>query len=412
MSRLLALATLVAAAGLAGASDWPQFRGPNRDDISTEKGLLDAWPKEGPRLLWKGTGLGQGFSTVAVAGDKVFTMGDKDGSCFVFALDRATGKVLWEAKVGRAASPGGFPGPRGTPTVDGALVYALGQLGDLVCLDAASGAEKWRKDFAKDYKGQVGGWRYSESPLIDGDRLVCTPGGRSATLVALNKRTGEEVWRSGLNFRAGYSSIVISQACGIKQYVQLLDTGGVVGVSAADGKLLWRYEKLAPNVANIPTPIVLGNQVFCSAGYGKGGALLTLRPDGKGGVRAEEEYYNPRLRNKHGGLVVVGAYVYGDTDDSGRPFCAEWKTGEVKWTKGRSRGNGSASLTYADGHLYVRYANGYVALVPAEASGYREKGIFKIPNGDRNSWSHPVVVDGRLYLREKDTLWVYDVKAR
>jgi outer membrane protein assembly factor BamB len=411
MSRPLALAAVLAVAGLAGA-DWPQFRGPNRDDVSAEKGLLKAWPKEGPRLLWQGTGLGQGFSTVAVAGDRVFTMGDKGGSCYVFALDRATGKGLWETRVGPAASPGGFPGPRGTPTVDGSLVYALGQLGDLVCLESATGAEKWRKNLPKDYKGEVGGWRYSESPLIDGERLVCTPGGRSATMLVLNKTTGEEVWRAPLGFRAGYSSIVISQACGLKQYVQLTDGGGVLGVSAADGKLLWRYARLAPNTANIPTPIVLGNQVFCAAGYGKGGALLTLSADGKGGIRVKEEYYNPRLRNKHGGLVIVGAYVYGDTDDSGRPFCAEWKSGTVKWTKGRSRGNGSASLTYADGHLYVRYANGYVALVPAEASGYREKGIFKIPNGDHNSWAHPVVVDGRLYLREKDRLWVYDVKAR
>jgi outer membrane protein assembly factor BamB len=419
MSRLFTfgptLAGLVLASALAAAdpADWSGFRGPKRDDISPDKGLLKSWPTAGPRLVWEGRGVGIGFSSVSVVGDKVFTMGDKGGSSNVFALSRKTGKLLWTRKVGR---PGGnYQGPRCTPTVDGGLVYAIGQFGDLVCLDSATGAVKWRKNFEKDFGGQSGGWNYTESPLIDGDRLVCTPGGKKATMVWLNKKTGKEIRRAALRQTAGYSSIVISHGANVKQYVQLTDSG-TIGVNAATGKLLWHYDKFAHNTANIPTPIVLGDQVFTAAGYGMGGALLSLSSDGKGGVRMKEEYYNRALCNKHGGVVIVGDYVYGDTDDSGNPYCAEWKIGDVKWTRRRAKGpkqgkgGGSASLTYADGMLTIRYANGWVSLVPATPDGYVEKGSFKVPNGTDNCWAHPVVIGGRLYLREKDSVWCYDVK--
>ncbi len=414
---LLALTTLVAAAPVpapkskADPNDWPQWRGVNRDDRSPDKGLLKEWPKDGPALAWKATGIGQGFSSVSVVGDKVFTMGDLKKESFVFALSRDKGEQLWSTKVGDAG--GNYSGTRCTPTVDGDRLYALGQFGDLVCLNIKDGSEVWRKNFAKGLKGQSGGWNYTESPLIDGDKLVCTPGGKNA-IVALDKKTGDVIWKSDYEGQAGYSSIVVSTAGGIRQYVQLL-AGGVVGVNATDGKLLWKYDKFAGNTANIPTPIVLGEQIFCAAGYGMGGALLTLSvSDAK--VTAKPDYYKSELRNKHGGVVQVGDYLYGDHDDSGSPWCAEWKTGKVvkDWLKDArdKEGKGSASLTYADGHLYVRYNNGFVVLVPATPDGYQEKGIFKIPNSSENSWAHPVVIGGRLYLREKDTLWVYDVKAK
>jgi outer membrane protein assembly factor BamB len=252
--------------------------------------------------------------------------------------------------------------------------------------------------------------------LIDGDWLVCTPGGQKATIVALNKKTGEEIWRSPLNQTAGYSSIVVSHAASIKQYVQLT-AAGTIGISAKDGKLLWHYPKFNGNTANIPTPIVLGDQIFTSAGYGMGGALLTLESDGAGGVRYKEEYYKPELKNKHGGVLVAGDYVYGDTDDSGNPFCASWKTGDIKWTRRSGKGNkgkggGSASMTWADGMLYIRYSNGWVSLVPAEGDSYTEAGTFKVPNGTDNCWAHPVVIGGEFYLREKDTVWCYSVKGK
>jgi len=413
MIRLLSTLALAAIASVALAADWPCFRGPNRDDISPDKGLLKEW-KEAPKLVWKCKGIGEGFSTVSVVGDLIYTMGDKDGSSYVFAITKDKGEIKWSTKVGKAG--GNYSGTRCTPTVSDGLVYAVGQFGDFVCLDAKTGEEKWRKSFTADYKGRAGRWNFTESPLIDGDRVVVTPGGPKASMVCLKKKDGEEVWRCDGGFSAGYSSIVISNAAGVKQYVQLT-ANGTVGVSAKDGKLLWQYKKLGGNIANVPTPIVIGDQILSVAGYGKGGALLTLSKDGDG-IEVKEEYYKNALRNKHGGVVKVGDYLFGDTDNSGNPYCAEWKTGKVKWTrnadkKRAGKGRGSVSLTCADGHLYLRYSNGYVALVPATADGYTEKGSFRIPNaGSDQSWAHPVVIDGRLYLREKDTLWVYDVKAK
>jgi outer membrane protein assembly factor BamB len=393
----------------AADRDWPQFRGPNRDGLSSAKGLLTSWPKDGPPLAFKATGIGAGFSSVSVVGDKIFTMGDVGESSYVFALDRANGKKLWSAKVGK---PGGnYSGTRCTPTVDGDRLYALGQFGDFVCLETETGKELWRKNFPKDFGGRSGGWNYTESPLIDGDRLICTPGGKDATLVAFDKKTGDVIWKSALNDRAEYASIVSSEACGVRQYVQLL-AGGVVGVRADNGKLLWRYDKLGGNTANAPNPVIHDDYVFCTAGYGKGGALLHLTKDGEG-VKATEKYYENDLGNRHGGVVLIGDYVYADRDQSGHPFCAEWKTGKVRWKRnGNGPGNGSAAVVYAEGNLYVRYQNGYVALVEATPEGYKEKSGFKIPNVREPSWPHPVVVDGRLYLREQDTLWVYDVRAK
>ena len=188
---------------------------------------------------------------------------------------------------------------------------------------------------------------------------------------------------------------------------------GTIGVAAKDGKFLWRFDKLGSNTASIPTPVVLGDQIFTAAGYGKGGALLTLSKGGDTGVEMKEEYYKEELKNKHGGVLVVGDYVYGDTDDSGHPFCAEWKTGEIVWKRGREgKGNGSCAITYADGHLYCRYQNGFVALVPTGTKSYKETGSFKIKNFERDSWPHPVVIGGKLYLREQNILWCYDVSAK
>ena len=417
----VALASLVAGLSfLAGApapkhgtkaTDWPEYRGSNRDNISPDKNLLKEWPKGGPKVVWKSEGVGAGFSSVAVAGDNIFTMGDQKGSSYVFAIERATGKPLWSTKVGKAG--GNYTGTRCTPTVDGKLVYGIGQFGDLVCLDTAKGEEKWRKDFRKDFAGRAGGWNYCESPLIDGDRLVCTPGGPKATMVAFDKLTGEEVWRSAVGDSAQYSSIVISNAAGVKQYVQLT-SGGTIGVSAKDGKLLWRFDKLGRNTASIPTPIVLGDQIFTAAGYnGKGGALLTLSSGGPTGVTMKEEYYKTDLKNKHGGVTIVGDYAYADSDDSGHPYCADWKTGEIKWKRdNEGKGRGSCAITYADGHLYCRYQNGYVALVPVGGDNYKEVGSFQIEGRKEPSWPHPVVIGGRLYLREQDTVWCYDVSAK
>jgi outer membrane protein assembly factor BamB len=408
---LAGLVTLALTTGtLAAPPDWPQFRGPNRDDRSSDKGLLKQWPRDGPPLVWKGTGVGDGHSSLAVAGERIYTLGNKGAVSQLHALDRKTGKLLWSVPVGRAGGNLGC-----TPTVDGDRVYTIGQAGDLACVDVTTKKVVWKKNFLTDFKGQCGGWRYCESPLIDGDNLICTPGGKDAILVALNKKTGKVVWKAPSPFndpQAGYSSIVVAEVGKVRHYVQLT-AAGVLGVRASDGKVLWTYARLGRNTANIPTPIVKGDQVFASAGYGKGGALLKLVA-GKGGVKAKEVYYRGELTNKHGGLVLVGDHIYGDSDDQGRPFCAELKTGKVLWKRKARQGGGSnsAAVTYADGCLYFLYQDGIVALVKASPKEYDELSHFKVPGIGNPAWAHPVVVGGKLYLRGNNAAFCYDVKAK
>ncbi|HVR69673.1 MAG TPA: PQQ-binding-like beta-propeller repeat protein [Vicinamibacteria bacterium] len=407
------------APGAPLAADWPQWRGPHRDGLSRETGLLQAWGPSGPPLAWKGSGLGIGFSSVAVAAGRIYTMGDRDGVQSLVALNQADGKRLWSARVGPTWDDR-MGGPRGTPTVDGDLVFAIGTEGDLVCVESATGKERWRKSLPRDFGGRMMSmWKFSESPLVDGDRVVFTPGGPHAFIVAVDKRTGRELWRTaaprpGPRGRegAGYSSIVISNGGGVKQYVQL--TGrGLVGVRADNGQLLWAYNRVANDVANIPTPIVKGDLVFASTGYQAGSVLLKLVP-AAGGVDAQEVYFLEArtLQNHHGGLVLVGDHVYGGHGHNrGFPIAVELATGKVAWGGDiRNAGSGSAAVTAADGHLYFRYQNGVVLLIEATPQAYREKGSFTIPDVGHPSWPHPVVAGGRLYLREQDALYVYDVR--
>jgi outer membrane protein assembly factor BamB len=400
------LLTLTLALTLS-ANDWPQFRGPARDGVSKEKGLLQTWPEKGPPLEWSATGLGGGVSTVSVSGDRIYTLGNKKDVSHLVALNRADGKVVWSAEIGRAGGSLGC-----TPTVAGDRIYALGQFGDLVCIDK-DGKKLWQRNLEKEFGGRKGGWNYCESPLVDGDRVIVTPGGKEATMVALDKTTGTEIWRCPIKTKhseAGYSSVVVATVGGVRHYVQLFN-GGLVGVST-DGQVLWTFEKLGGNTANVPTPIVMGDTIFSSIGYGRGAALVQLTvADGR--ITAREVYYAPPLTNKHGGVIRVGDYVYGDTDDSGHPYCAEVKTGKVVWKRNEEgTGRGSASVTYADGRLYFHYDNGTMALVDPSPGGYREHGSFQAPRRNGASWAHPVVCDGRLYVREGDLLYCYDVRAK
>ncbi|HKB04028.1 MAG TPA: PQQ-binding-like beta-propeller repeat protein [Gemmataceae bacterium] len=424
-SRISLLAALFALPLIAAEPDWPQFRGPKRNGHSPDKGLLKSWPADGPTVAWKADGLGDGFSSVAVVGDKVLTMGDSGDSSFVFAVSRKDGSKVWEAKVGRSGGGGGYPGPRCTPTADGDHVYALGQYGDLVCIALADGKERWRVNLPKDYKGSGGGWGYAESPLVDGDKLIVTPGGREATMLALDKNTGKVKWKgmSSKGESAGYSSVMVSTAGGVRQYVTLTSLG-VMSFGADSGKLLWEYgseeskdrekRRFAHNTANIPTVVLFDdpNRIFAAAGYGRGGGLFELRSEG-GDIEPHEIYWKGGLTNKHGGVIRVGDYLYGDQDDSGHIWCAEAKTGKVAWArKDRSEGSGSASMCYADGMLYVRYQNGWVSLVAADPKAYRELSTFRVENGRSNCWAHPVVIGGKFYVREKDVIWCYDVAVK
>jgi outer membrane protein assembly factor BamB len=407
------------AAAAAPAADWPQWRGPGRDAISNERDLLPEWPAGGPPLAWKAVGVGAGFSSVAVAGDRIFTIGDKDGAQQVIALNRADGKLLWSTRLGPAWDDQ-YAGGRGTPTVDGDLLYALGTEGDLVCLETATGKERWRKSLSRDFGGQVMSvWKWSESPLVDGDLLLFTPGARDAAIVAVKKATGETVWKAAIpdlgekgRDGAAYSSIVVSNGGGVKQYVQLLGRG-LVGVRASDGKFLWGYNRVANNVANISTPVVRASFVFASTAYQTGSALLELQKSGDG-VSAKELYFldSNTFQNHHGGFVLVGNHVYsGHGHRKGFPICLDFVTGKVVWGGDiRNDGTGSAAVLYADGRLYFRYENGVVLLLEASPEGYKERGSFTIPDVTKPSWPHLAVADGRLYVREQDTLFCYDLR--
>lgn len=403
------------------ASDWPSWRGEKRDGLSAETGLLKEWGSGGPPLAWKASGLGTGYSSVSVVGDRIYASGDKDGAQQVFALDRNGGAIVWRATIGPAFEERRGGGPRGTPVYDDGRVYALGTDGTLVCVDAASGQEVWRKNLEKDFGGKMmSRWMWSESPLVDGDRLIFTPGAKDAALVAVDKKTGAEIWRSAIpnlggagKDGAGYSSVVVSHGAGVKQYVQLMGRG-LVGVRASDGQFLWGYNRVANGVANVSTPIIRGNLVFASTGYQTGSALLELEPDGNG-VKANERYFldSKTLQNHHGGLVLVGDHIYaGHGHNKGFPICVELETGKVAWGGNiRNAGTDSATVLYADGRIYYRYQNGVVILVEATPSGYVEKGSFEIPDVSGPSWPHLAIADGHLYVREQDNLYAYDLRV-
>jgi outer membrane protein assembly factor BamB len=407
-------------ADLAGGN-WPQWRGPLRDGVSTETGLLTSWPAGGPKRLFTASGLGTGFSSVAVTGGRIYTMGDRGDGQYVFALEEDTGKQVWATRIGGThTDPDGFSGPRGTPTVDGALLYAIGTDGILVCLESATGKERWRKDFQRDFGGRMmSQWRWAESPLVDGDRVVVTPGGSRAGIVAIEKTTGKEIWRAAIPRigsqgadGAGYSSIVISNGGGVKQYVQLMGRG-LVGLRASDGWYMWGSNAVANDIANISTPVVKDNFVFASTGYGTGSVMLEISPAENGRTTARQRYFLDAgvFQNHHGGFVIVGDYVYGGHGESaGLLTCIELATGKSVWPRQRNAGSGSAAVVAADGHLYFRYQSGIVLLLEASPKGYQEKGTLQIPNPYRLSWPHPVIAGGRLYLREQDALHVYDVR--
>lgn len=421
--RIVVVAILAAAPfgeSPARAEDWPQWRGLRRDAVSEEKGLLQSWPVGGPKVAWQASGLGTGYSSVVVGRGRLLTMGRKDSDVVLTALDAATGKPVWTRKIGETSRH-----PCSTPTLDGDHLYALDPDGDLVCLQAATGEVVWQTSFIDNFAGRMmSGRGYGESPLIDGERLICTPGGADAALVALDKLTGDVIWKAKLpeigplgKDGAGFSSVVVTEAAGLRQYVQLVGRG-VIGIDARDGRFLWGYNAIANETANIPTPVVHNEFVFAANGYTAGSVLLKLVPDNSQsgaaqGVKAEVVYSltGSQFQNHHGGVVRLGDFLFaGHGNNNGLPTCLDFKTGRVVW-KRRGLGVGSAAVVYADGQLYFRYQNGLVALIEASNRGYNLKGSFEIPGAGGDSWAHPVVANGRLYLREQDTLSVYDLRG-
>lgn len=410
----------VFAAEPSGA-DWPQWRGPGRNNLSTSRGLSQNWNASPPKLLARIEGMGEGYASVSVVDGIAYTTGNRSDAQYVVAADLKTGKIVWAQPITEKVPEHGYKGSRSVPAIDGDRLYVVSSNGAIHCLSLDDGHSLWKRDF-KDWQGRMmSGWGFSESPLVDGDRVICTPGGPNAMMVALDKGTGDEIWKSKVTLDgeagrpgAGYGSAIISEGGGVRQYVQLIGPG-LIGVRADDGAYLWGYNRIANKTANIPTAIAQGDYIFTSSGYNDGGAALLKLSSSGGGVKAEEVYYFPakELQNHHGGMVLVGDYVYmGHGHNNGFPTCVNMLTGEVAWgIRLRGAGKGSAAVTYADGNIIYRYQSGEVALVEATPDEYRLKGVFTPEVVKEPSWAHPVVVDGKLLLREQDTLMIYDLTA-
>ena len=410
----LCIGTLIGSSQVSG-DDWPQWRGPNRDAKSKESGLLKSWPADGPPLDWSVSNLGEGYASLVVANRKIHTIGNESGVIYAYGLKETNGEILWKTKIGESSRHA-----MSTPTVDGEFLYALDPDGVLSCLLVASGEIQWQIDFISDFGGKLQSGRgYGESPLIDGENLICTPGGDEALIVALNKATGEVVWKtaaSNLGAKgkdgAAFSSIVKTQVQDVAMYVQLVGRG-LVGVECSSGRLLWSYNDISADIVNIPTPVVQGDLVFSANGYNAGSVLLKLVPTGEQEIDVKEVYrlQGNQFQNHHGGVIALGtAVIGGHGSNNGLPTCVDLETGDILW-KRRGPGIGSASVIYADGRFVFRYQNGVVALLDADHAGFTIEGKLQIPGAGGDSWSHPVIANGRLMLREQNSIYVYDVRG-
>ena len=379
------------------------MRDRNRDGICRETGLLKEWPEGGPPLAWKTTGLGEGFSTVAVVGNVLYTQGHKDGKQWVMALDVSKeGKLIWQSDFGPVSYDGnGHPGSRSTPTIDGNRLYTTGIAGEVVCMDIKDGRIIWQKDMVKDFGGVTPKWGYAESVLVDGPWVVCTPGGEKNTIVALDKTNGNQVWGAAVGDPAGYASVIKATIDSVKQYINLT-AKGVIAVRAKDGKFLWRYDAPASKVSNISTCIASGNSVFAASGYNMGGGRADMKRTGDE-FEAKEVFFTKKMQNHHGGLILHDGMIYGCNNPKDLT-CLDFNTGDIKWS---DKSSGKCSLLYADGMLYCRDENGPISLVEATPEGFKLKGRFDQPDRSKlNSWPHLVIANGMLYVRDQDVLFV------
>jgi len=413
----------VAAAADDSKNDWPGWRGKNRDALTSEKGLLKDWPKGGPKLLWSFEAAGFGYGQPAIVGDELFILGKDENGEFIKKLN-LHGKEIGRGKLDSGKNKyetGWGGGPRSTPIVDGDQIFALSSDGRVVCLDRSSLNEKWSKSLVDDFGGKTPYWGYAESPLVDGDKVVLTPG-RKNCVVALNKNTGDLVWKStGVEDNAAYSSLVTMTASGKKMYVTQTDKR-LIGVDAETGKVLWKFGEMPRKIAVIPTPIVSGSRVYATAGYDAGCECVDIEGSGDS-FEAKKVYVNRNMSNHHGGVILLDGYIYGHSGKSnGNPWvCQKLADGSVA-SKLDGRKVGKGSIAYADGrfYLYEEKIGGSCVLAEASPSGWTEHGKFQLPKnsslerGTKGSglvWSHPIVVGGRLYLRDLDLLYCYDVKA-
>ncbi len=392
------------------AADWPQWRGPNRDGKSADTHLLQQWPSGGPPLVWKVPGLGRGYSGVALVGDQLFTMGEKGDTSVIEALSVSDGHPLWNTRVGKAGTAGccSGPGPRCTPTVADGLVFGLDQFGELICVSAVDGKEQWHKNFAKDFGASRPEWGWSESPLVNGQQVVVTPGGSQGAIVALDTKTGAKRWQTkDFTDPAHYSSIISAEIDGVPTYIQLT-AANIVGIAPKDGKVLWKAKRKG-ETAVIPTPIYSDHEVYVSSGYGVGCNLFKILSN-SGAFTTEQVYANKIMANHHGGVLLVGEKLYGYSEGKGW-VCQDFKSGEMVWNEKQKLKKGC--LSFADGKLICREEDsGTVALIDASPTGYSEKGRFSQPDrSNEKAWTHPTIANGCLYIRDQDLLFCYNLKG-
>jgi len=411
--RIILPLLLATAAGSVSAADWPQFHGPNRDNKSADTGLLKTWPQRGPARIWEAAGIGQGYSTVAIVGERIYTTGEIDEDCIVTALDTEGNKV-WTRRNGRAWNRS-YPGTRSTPTITDGLLYHLSGIGNLVCLKAGSGEVLWSVNILDEFHGRNTTWGLAESPLVIGERVICTPGGEDVSMVALDRKTGDVVWKcTGAGDKPGYASPILVEHQGLKQIVTAMSES-IVGVRASDGKLLWRYPHKVYADENITTPIFHDGFVIVSGCVRKGTTSLRLQVSGDE-CSVQMRWHNETLDNKQGGIVLLDGRLYGYAETQFRhgPWvCIDFESGETVFQSAPLESSykyKNGCLTYADGLCYLYADNGKMALVKPTDTGFEVTGRLKIEDpGERPTWAHPVVFGGRLYVRYGDRLGVYDV---
>ena len=407
MKPLVAVTVILSLSAVASNrafDDWPQWRGPKRDGVSAERGLLKDWPAGGPPVAWRATGAGTGYSSFSAAQGRLYTLGARGDTEYLMAYDAATGKKSWEIAHGRRFSNDMGDGPRSTPTVDGDRLYTFGASGDMSVVDAATGKVVWKVNLLDKFGGSNIRWGLSESPLVLSDRILVSPGARGASIVALNKADGAVLWKS-LGDEAGYSSAVLHEAGGIREAIYFT-AERALGVDVESGKLQWSYNNVANQTANIATPIVRGNFVFLSSGYSTGAALLELTP-GQNRIAARQVYFTRDMRNHHASSVLIGEYLYGFSDAI--LVAMKFDSGQVAW---RDRSVGKGAVVFADDRLYLYSEQGAVGLAEANPTGYREHGRFQIQAGNAPTWSHPVVSNGKLFIRDQDNIYAFDVRQR
>jgi outer membrane protein assembly factor BamB len=407
MKPLVAVTVILSLSAVASNrafDDWPQWRGLKRDGISAERGLLKDWPAGGPPVAWRTAGAGAGYSSFSAAHGRIYTLGARRGTEYLMAYDAATGKKTWEIAHGRQFSNDRGDGPRSTPTVDGDRLYTFGGSGDMSVVDAATGKVFWKTNLLEKFGGSNIQWGLSESPLVLSDRILVSPGGRGTSIVALSKTDGSVIWKS-LSDEPGYSSAVLHEAGGVREAIYFT-AERALGIDVETGKLLWSYDQVANRTANIATPIVRGNFVFLSSGYSTGAALLELTPGSKS-VAARQVYFTRDMRNHHATSVLIGDYLYGFSDAI--LTAMKFDSGQVAW---RDRSVGKGSVVFADDRLYLYSEQGVVGLAEANPVGYREHGRFQITAGSAPTWSHPIVSNGKLFIRDQDNIYAFDVRQR